>query len=139
MEGPTVVGSHVQLSDNLPSVRNKYKHPYLSFPSLPRPALPSKQPQQQKRCMALFNNLSPAALLASSGPSDTWECLGIGVTLFERENPYWWERAHPEDDERRQKALAEHTLKKSRSRRRLDGPEGEHDGTRRYTRSSAVQ
>eukprot|EP00752_Nemacystus_decipiens_P007697 g6880.t1 len=84
-----------------------------------------------ERCKALFQSLSPAALLASSGPSDSWESLGIGVTLFERENPFWWEREHPEDDERRQIALAEHQLKRSRSRRRLDGLDGEYDGTRR--------
>lgn len=81
--------------------------------------------------MALFKNLSPAALLAASGPSDSWECLGIGVTLFEREDPLWWEREHSEDDERRKDALAEHTLKKSRSRHRLAGLEGDYDGTRR--------
>lgn len=81
--------------------------------------------------MALFKNLSPAARLASSGPSDSWECLGVGITLFERDNPFWWEREHPEDDEKRQNALDEHRLKKSSSRRRLDGLEGDYDRTRR--------
>eukprot|EP00903_Cladosiphon_okamuranus_P017392 g16020.t2 len=84
-----------------------------------------------ERCKAQFNNLSPAAMLACSGPSDSWECLGIGVTLFERENPFWWERDHPEDDEMRQRARAQNELKQSRSRRRLEGLEREYDGTRR--------
>lgn len=103
-------------------------------PNLPRLAAPCpfhEKPQKHNRCKALFKNLSPAALVASSGPSDSWECLGIGVTLFEREDPFWWEREHPEDDERRQNALAEHTLKKCKSLRRLTGLEGEYDGTRR--------
>ncbi|CAN0055726.1 unnamed protein product [Scytosiphon promiscuus] len=91
-------------------------------------ALASDEP-----CAALFKSLPPAALSAASGPSDSWECLGVGVTLFEREDPFWWEREHPEDDEERKEALAAHSLKKSRSRRRLHGLEGDgpHDGGRR--------
>ncbi|CAN0184109.1 unnamed protein product [Pylaiella littoralis] len=85
----------------------------------------------EERCIALFESLSPAALSVCSGPSDSWECLGVGVTLFERQGPFWWERAHPEDDERRELARAEHESEKSKARRKLDDLEGGYDGTRR--------
>lgn len=54
------------------------------------------------------------------------------MTLFERQGPFWWERAHPEDDERRELARAEHESEKSKARRKLDDLEGGYDGTRRY-------
>ncbi|CAM9355835.1 unnamed protein product [Ectocarpus fasciculatus] len=73
------------------------------------------------RCIALFEGLSPAASAAASGPSDSWECLGVGVTLFEREDPFWWERGHPEDDEERKQAFAAHKLKRSEAGRGLEG------------------
>ncbi|CAM9387818.1 unnamed protein product, partial [Ectocarpus sp. 8 AP-2014] len=81
------------------------------------------------RCVALFEGLSPAASMAASGPSDSWECLGVGVTLFEPEDPFWWEREHPEDDEERKQALAAHKLKKSEEGRELE--DGDFDDTRR--------
>ncbi len=101
------------------------------FPSLPFSSLPNEIRETNYRCVALFEGLSPDGLLAASGPSDSWECLGVGVTLFEREDPFWWRREHPEDEERRQEALAAHNLKRSKARRLLDGLEGEFDGKRR--------
>lgn len=67
--------------------------------------------------------------MAASGPSDSWECLGVGVTLFEPEDPFWWEREHPEDDEERKQALAAHKLKKSEEGRGLE--DGHFNDTRR--------
>ncbi|CAM9478757.1 unnamed protein product [Ectocarpus sp. 4 AP-2014] len=81
------------------------------------------------RCVALFEGLSPAASVAASGPSDSWECLGVGVTLFEPEDPFWWEREHPEDDEERKQALAAHKLKKSEEGKGLE--DGHFNDSRR--------
>ncbi|CAB1116155.1 unnamed protein product [Ectocarpus sp. CCAP 1310/34] len=83
----------------------------------------------KNRCVALFEGLSPAASVAASGPSDSWECLGVGVTLFEREGPFWWEREHLEDDEERKQALAAHKLKKPEEGR--GGEDGHLNDTRR--------
>lgn len=84
------------------------------------------------RCEALFESLSPQALSAASGPADSWECLDVGVSLFEEQDPFWWRRSHPEDEEDRAQSLAEEM-----ERRRLlaggdsgDG-DGDYDGTRR--------
>lgn len=70
--------------------------------------------------------------MVASGPAESWQCLGVGVTLFEQEDPFWWRRAHPQDEEERAKELAQH---KEKARRRrlggIDGGDGEYDGTRR--------
>ena len=84
------------------------------------------------RCETLFERLSPNAFSAASGPADSWECLNVGVALFEEQDPFWWRRAHPEDEEERAKSFAEEM-----ERRRLEAGEGGggsgggYDGPRR--------
>lgn len=59
------------------------------------------------RFEALFSRLPMKVLSVASGPSDSWTCAGVGVTLFEREDPFWWTRAHhSEDDEAHDRGVA---------------------------------
>lgn len=89
--------------------------------------LPPHLTPPSSRCEALFESLPESAISIASGPSDSWECLGVGVTLFETDNPFWWTRAHPQDDEARARAIAEKVDNKKQTR----GGKGEIEGERR--------
>ena len=53
-------------------------------------------------------------LSVASGPSDSWTCAGIGVALFEQEDPFWWTRTVKEDDERGEIRMTENKKKGSK-------------------------
>ena len=105
-----------------------YMHIYVSLPivtCVQHCSCPA--PNSLCRCEDLFKGLSPKALLAASGPADSWECLNVRVALFEDQDPFWWRREHPEDEAERAQSLAEEL-----ERRRLDTGGGDGDGDGAY-------
>lgn len=62
--------------------------------------------------------LSPAAAAIAGKESGSWLCSGVGIVLFDDEDPFWWRRVRPENEESREADSPDQCQDHGRGKRR---------------------